>query len=208
MDCNIADTSNTLSGNSVLMLSLITESSKRGWLGITKLQKLSFLTEYYLSQQGKRAFGHEFFMYDHGPISKGVYNDLELLLNEELVVDDESGIQTSETGNNLNDQFKSSLPKEIEAVMQSVVKRFAHMSTYDLTRFVHNMKVTLPSGEIARIDDLERGCIVLPESPNSFKVESNILETFNILANTSLREAIRAARKSGSKSSPYKPLTV
>lgn len=207
MGCDVANTSNLLSGNSILMLSLVAESSKKAWLGITKLQKLSFLMEYYLSEQSKRAFGYRFFMYDHGPISKGVYNDYESLLDEELVVEDENGIQTSEAGNNINEQIKGSLPKEIETVMQYVVKRFAHMNTHELEKFVHNMKITLPSGLIARIDDLERGCIVLPESPeNSFKVEKGYMETFNILANKSLREAIRVARK-GSRSSPFQPLS-
>jgi uncharacterized phage-associated protein len=206
MTCDITNTSNQLNDNSILMLSLVAESSKRGWLGITKLQKLSFLTEYYLSQQGKRAFGHRFFMHDHGPISKGVYRNLETLLNEDLVVD-ENGFQTSDLGHDLADQFKCNIPAEIRSVMDSVVKRFSSWSTYELVKFVHNMKVTLPNGENARIDDLKRGCIVLQESTKNFKVASNIMETFNILSNSALREAIRKSRETGTRSYPYKPLT-
>ena len=80
-------------------------------------------------------------------------------------------------------------------------------TNHDLTKFVHDMKVTLPSGEVARIDELHRGCIVLKESQEGFKVNSNIMETFDILSNASLRETIRDMRKKGSKSKPYEPLT-
>jgi hypothetical protein len=47
----------------VLMMSLISEGSKKGWMGITKLQKLTFLVESSLSEKNERAFGYEFFMY-------------------------------------------------------------------------------------------------------------------------------------------------
>jgi len=190
------------------MLVLVSESSKRGWLGITKLQKLSFLVEYFLDECGKRAFGYNFFMYDHGPISKGVYHDYEILLDEQLMIEDEDGIQVSELGNSIREQFVKDIPEEIRTVMQDVVNNYAHMKTHELTFFVHNMKIKLPDGSVVRIDDLDRGYTVLPKSlENALRLRKDYLETLAILANKHLIEAIRTARKKGSTSSPYKPLT-
>ena len=200
--------SSELNGNSILMLVLVYGSSKRGWLGITKLQKLSFLVEYFLDEHDKRAFGYNFFMYDHGPISKGVYHDYETLLDEQLLIEDEDGIQVSELGNSISEQFVKDIPEEIRTVMQDVVNNYAHMKTHELTNFVHNMKIKLPDGSVIRIDDLDRGYTVLPKSlENALRLGKDYLETLAILANKPLIEAIRMTRKKGSTSSPYKPLT-
>ncbi|MBA7493600.1 hypothetical protein ES702_04159 [subsurface metagenome] len=209
VDCNMNKLSSSeLSANSILMLVLVSGSSKRGWLGITKLQKLSFLVEYFLDECGKRAFGYNFFMYDHGPISKGVYYDYELLLDEELMIEDEDGIQVSELGNSISEQFVKDIPEEIRTVMQSVINNYAHMKTHELTNFVHKMEIKLPDGSVVRIDDLYKGYTVLPKSlENALRLGKDYLETLAILANKSLIEAIRMARKKGSTSSPYKPLT-
>jgi len=194
-------------GNAVIMLSLILKSAEKGWLGITKLQKLAFLAEYLLYQKGIRAFGYEFFMYDHGPISKGVYNDFESLLDEQLLIDDEKGINVSDTGKCIGEQFVTAIPEEIKTVIQEVADNFAHLKTHELKTLVHNMKIRLPDGVVARVDDLCRGCTVLPaSSEHEFTLESNEAETFAILANDSLMKAIRRTRKKGSNCSPYKPL--
>lgn len=209
VDCKMSRMdSPELDSKAILMLSLISSSAKKGWLGITKLQKLSFLTEYFLMEKRKRAFGYEFFMYDQGPISKGVYDDYETMLDEELIVEDENGIQISEFGNDIHEQFAKAIPEEIRAVMNFVVDRYAHMKTHELVKTVHQMRVRLSDGSATRIDDIARSHIVLPKSLHTdFKIGTDYLETLAILANRPLIEAIRAARKKGSTISLYKPLT-
>lgn len=196
-----------VSGKTILMLSLISSSAKKGWLGITKLQKLSFLIEYLLMKKGQRGSGYEFFMYDQGPISKGVYNDLETLLDREIIVEDEKGIRASDFGDSINTQFETVIPEEVRSVMQYVVGHYARMSTHELVKFVHDMKMKLPDGSTIRIDDISRSCVLLPEAQDkSFVVKSNVLETFAIMSHKSLINSIRATRKNGSKSKPYTPL--
>jgi uncharacterized protein YwgA len=196
-----------LGASTILMLSLISSSSEKGWLGITKLQKLSFLLEYFFLEKGKRAFGYEFFMYDHGPISKGVYNDYESLLDAEIIVEDEDGIKVSESGKTINQQFTDLIPEEIGSIMCSVVDHYAHMKTHELVNAVHDMKIGVPGGFIVRIDDIDNCYVLIPESPKTaFKVGTNYLETFAVLSNKSLAKAIREARRNGSKSKPYEPL--
>ena len=195
--------------NKVLMLSLISTSSKKGWLGITKLQKLSFLTEYFLYENDKRAFDYEFFMYDLGPISTGVYRDLEFLLNEELVSEDEDGIRSSELGESINNQFREIIPKEINSAMQHIVNEYASMKTNDLVELVHRMKIKLPDGTVTCIDNFPRGYILLAKPLTTICERAfgkEYLETFRILSNRPLIEAIREARKSRTKSKPYEPL--
>lgn len=186
--------------NKVLMLSLISMSSKQGWLGITKLQKLSFLMEYFLSKKNKRAFDYDFFMYDLGPISKGVYNDLEFLMNEELVTEDEDGIRPSKLGESINNQFREIIPKEINSAMQDIASEYASMKTAELVKSVHKMRIRLPEGTIARVGSIPKCATVLPKPlATTFKIGKEYLETFHIMCDKPLMQAIRQARRKGSK---------
>lgn len=193
--------------NKILMLSLIYESSKEGWLGITKLQKLSFLMEFVLSRSNRRAFDYEFFMYNLGPISKGVYNDFEFLMNQELVIEDEEGIRLSEFGESIYEQIRDIIPKGINSVMHSVVAEHASKSTRELVETVHRIRIKLPDGVIARIEALTSGTVLLPKPlATCFRVGTGYLETLCILYDKPLTRAVRQARKRGSKTKPYQPL--
>jgi len=195
--------------NKILMLSLISTGSKKGWLGITKLQKLSFLMEYFLHDKNKRAFDYEFFMYDLGPMSTGVYRDFEYLLNEELVIEDEDGIRPSKFGESVAEQFQDIIPKEINSAMQHIVSEYASMRTNDIVELVHKIKIKLPDGSVTRIDEFPKTCILLAKPLNAVCARTfgkEYLETFRILSNRPLMELIREARKSKTKSKPYEPL--
>jgi len=195
--------------NKILMLSLVSMSAKKGWLGITKLQKLSFLMEYFLFENNKRAFDYEFFMYDLGPISTGVYRDFEYLLNEELVIENEDGIRLSKFGESIITQFQDIIPKEINSAMQYVVNEYASMRTNDLVELVHKIKKKLPDGTVTRIDNVPRNCILLAKPLTTIcarAIGKEYLETFRILSNKPLIEAIREARRRRTKSKPYEPL--
>lgn len=193
--------------NKILMLSLISMSSKKRWLGITKLQKLSFLTEYFLSENNKRGFDYEFFMYDLGPISTGVYSDFEFLMNEEVVIENEDGIRLSELGETIIEQFGDMIPKDINSAMQKVVENYASMRTDELVETVHRMKIRLPDGTVSRIEDIPKNFVVLPKAlATSSEIGKEYLETFRILCDKPLMQAIRKTRKRGSKSKPYEPL--
>jgi len=194
--------------NKILMLALILESSREGWLGITKLMKLSFLMDYFLSDENKRAFDYEFFMYDLGPISTGVYHDFEFLMNGELVVEDEKGIRLSKLGENIEKQFRDLIPKEISSAMRYVVNRYASMKTNNLVEIVHKMKVKLPDGTVTSIGNLPRKFVILRKPLDTvFKLSKGYCETFHILSDKSLVEAIQEARRKGVKSKEYEPLT-
>lgn len=195
--------------NKVLMLSLILRSSKKGWLGITKLMKLSFLTEISLSNDDRRAFDYEFFMYNLGPISTGVYSDFEFLLDKELVIEDEKGIRLSKQGKSIERQFRSLIPKEICSAMSTIVDGYASMKTHNLVEAVHKMKVRLPDGTVANIEDLPRNLIILGRPLDKIlKFGAEYCETFRILSDRPLMKAIQEARKRGVKSEEYKPLAT
>ena len=193
--------------NKILMLSLISMSSKKRWLGITKLQKLSFLTEYLLSKNNKRAFDYEFFIYDLGPMSKGVYRDFEFLMDEELITENEGGIRLSELGESVLEQFRGIVPKEINSTMQHVVEKYAQMKTDELVETVHKIRIRLLDGTISRIEDLPPSFTILPKPLAAcFEIGKEYLETFRIMCDKPLMEAIRQTRKKGSKTKPYEPL--
>lgn len=192
----------------ILMMSLIAGGSRKGWLGITKLQKLSFLVESSLSEKNERAFSYEFFIHGQGPMSRAVYEDLESMIDNGLVIEDEEGIRLSKTGEEINRQFQDTIPKAISSMMNHIINEYAPLKTSILVDEVHRMKVKLPSGIVTRIEDLPRYCVVLPNSTVTklYKLGKEYLETFRILSDQPLRDALREARKKGSSCSEYKPL--
>lgn len=192
----------------ILMISLISGSSNKAWLGVTKLQKLLFLMESSLSEKNERAFSYEFFMYDQGPISKGVYEDLESLIDSGLVIEDEEGIRLSQTGKEINDQFQDTIPKNISYAIDHTIGEYALLKTHALVDEVHKMKVRLPSGIIAKIEDLPRYCVILPNSATTklYKLGKEYLETFRVLSDQQLMDTLKKGREKGSNCSEYKPL--
>jgi len=193
--------------NKILMLSLISSSSKEGWLGITKLQKLSFLMEYLLSQDNKRAFNYGFFMYNLGPMSIGVYDAHRDLMNEELVIEDEDGIRLSKLGESIEKQFRAVIPKEISSAMEHIISEYASMRTSELVNMIHKMKVKLPDGTVTCIEDIPKNFTVLPKPVRTaLRLGTEYCETFRVLCDRSLAKALQQARKKGAKTSEYEPL--
>jgi len=192
----------------VLMLSLISEGSKKGWVGITKLQKLTFLVESSLFDKKERAFGYEFFMYKQGPMSKQVYEDVESLIDNGLVIEDEEGIRLSEIGEDIRGRFQDTIPKSISFAICHITDEYASMRTHALVDEVHKMKVRLPSGTVARIEDLPRFCVILPNSALTklYKLGKEYLETFKVLSDQQLMDTLNKGRERGSNCSEYKPL--
>lgn len=194
----------------VLMMSLISEGSKKGWMGITKLQKLTFLVESSLSEKNERAFGYEFFMYKQGPMSKQVYTDVESLIDNGLVIEDEEGIRLSKIGDEIRGRFEDTIPKSICFAISNITNEYAFLRTHALVDEVHKMKVRLPSGVVTRIEDLPRNCVILPSSAATkiYRLAKDYLETFQVLSDQPLMDALREAREKGSKCSEYKPLVA
>jgi uncharacterized protein YwgA len=192
----------------VLLMSLISRGTRKGWLGITKLQKLSFLVESFLSEKNERAFGYKFFMFDQGPISKEVYEDLESLIDNGLVIEDEEGIRLSITGESINCQFQNTIPKSISHTINHVTDEYASLKTSALLNEIHKMKVKLPNGTVTKIEDLPRNCIILPNSAATklYRLGKDYLETFRVLSDEPLRKTLRETREKGSRCSEYKPL--
>lgn len=192
----------------VLMMSLISDGSKKGWLGVTKLQKLSFLVESSLAEKGERAFSYEFFIHNQGPMSKAVYEDLESLIDNGLAIEDEEGIRLSRIGEEINCQFQDTIPKTISQAMNRIINEYATLKTSILVDEVHKMKVRLPNGIVARIEDLPRYCVILPNSTATklYKLGKEYLETFRVLSDQQLMDTLKKGREKGSNCSEYKPL--
>lgn len=192
----------------ILMMFLIAGASRKGWLGITKLQKLSFLVESSLSEKNERAFSYEFFIHNQGPMSKVVYEDLESLIDDGLAVEDEEGIRLSKIGKEINCQFQDTIPKAISYAMNRIINEYANLKTSVLVDEVHKMKVRLPSGVVARIEDLPRYCVILPNSAATklYRLGKGYLETFRVMSDRQLMDTLKKGREKGSNCSEYKPL--
>lgn len=87
--------------DNLLLLYLIErvhEKSKR-YLGMTKLQKLVFITEKMLNEKSTKAFNYDFFAWNYGPLSKEIYLDHEKLVENDIVSHNQN-ITLSKRGKN------------------------------------------------------------------------------------------------------------
>ncbi len=69
----------------LLLLLAMSEKSKQRVAGITRIEKLLFLLQKETAFSGKLREKFEFKPWKFGPFSKGVYEDLDLLVSAELV---------------------------------------------------------------------------------------------------------------------------
>jgi uncharacterized protein YwgA len=198
---------NACIGDRLILLFLSDIGSQEGWLGITKLQKLSFLCEYALSEKGFRALGYEFYMYDLGPMSREVYDGFEYLLEEELLIEDERGIRTTALGHQLSKEIEEQIPKNIKATIRNIAMTVMPKKTDQLVSEVHKMKVKLPDGTQTVVDEIPKREVILPKQISTcVEYVEQYKETIEIITDKNLLNSIKSARKSKSKSEPYKPL--
>jgi len=71
--------------NRLMLLWLINDASKRRSVGVTKVHKLTYLSQYEMIKQQEKGFSYEFIKLPMGPFSDGVKNDINWLKIYDLV---------------------------------------------------------------------------------------------------------------------------
>lgn len=186
----------------------VSEQSKM-W-GDVKLQKLVFLSEKKMLEEQKRGFHYRFFRWDHGPMSKSLYEDHDFLKSNDLV--DSESLQVSDLGESILDDASELLDAN-EGVVQyidSVTEEFGSESGSRLKSIVYDLEVSpLTSGNSIRVEDIPEGVDIYFAIPDrmaerTFSIDDEWMETLDILFTESSREglddAIRRAQNSESKS--------
>lgn len=186
----------------------VSEVSKM-W-GDVKLQKLVFLTEKRMIEEDKRGFHYRFFRWDHGPMSRGVYEDHDFLKSHDLV--DSESLEVSEQGRSILDQSSGLLERNEEYLshIDEVTANFGNYSGSDLKSVVYDMEVSpLTLGRSIKVEDIPEGVDIYFPIPDhlaegTFDIDEEWINTLDIMFRDDSREGLDAAiqRAQNSESQP------
>lgn len=126
----------------MLLLYLCEVSDQCGyWIGITKLQKLTFLSEKFMLDKQQKGFNYPFFRWENGPMSKEIYQDKELLMKSGLL---NSKHYPSKRGQILLKDFFAShfdTNKEFFSKIKEVVAKNGKFNTQKLVDIVYDLQI-------------------------------------------------------------------
>lgn len=156
--------------------------------GITKLQKITFLTEHRLVSNRIKALNHRFYLHHYGPFSRSLYDDYDYLMANGIIVE-ESGVQITKTGKRIlagcEPLFKKN--KEIMTEIRSSVRKFGPLPFDTLIGEVYNMEIVPLKGSIpVKISAIPKGEDLLrkletSEAQQSFSIDDEWVDTLDIL---------------------------
>lgn len=193
------------------MLHLIQKVRKRGDLGITKLEKLAFLSQMRMKKNGLDGFDYEFIKWDYGPFTQDLYVDKEFLyragLTEHLDVLNLTP-KAEELLKSAKELFEANEP--IVESIDRVTSKYGRKSAGWLERMLYERKFLSPDGHRVKLKDIPKGtCLLTPLSGDEMKVKREFpeswAETLEILCDKNrmetLEAAVQSARTRGSQ--PY-----
>ncbi len=165
------------------------------YLGITKLDKLAFLSEKEMLDRKIRGFNYEFFKWHHGPLSTDIYVDVETLRRAGFVSSKED-IALTTRGNKALGKL-SKLFKDHESattLIDSITRRLSGLNTQELVDQVYGTVVTYPMGS-KRIRDMPMGQVILNprERSATFSLDDSWAETLEILLDWEGYESLKQA---------------
>jgi uncharacterized protein YwgA len=182
--------------NRLQLLYLIHKAKTKGFLGITKIQKLCFLAEFSQANKGFKGFDFTFFRWYHGPMSKEIYQSLETFENEGVIHKKDGDFSLDERGAKILKVFtpifeeKSNILKEVD----KVVEEFGEMNASSLKEYIYN---TFMAGE-KFLRDAELGTdLIMPfsEQAEMFTLSEEWLETLDIYLDKDLYEGLTQSLK-------------
>lgn len=190
----------------LVLLDLVAQKKGSAVIGDRlKCMKLCFLAEYPLFEQRIKAFNLTYFNYDHGPISKHLYEvwkDLEGTGYISFV--EQHRIELNDKAHDLTHDFISEvLAKEENKVvynqLQATSEDYGKLATPSILNMVYDMEVCiLDSGERAKIKDAPLGVDfihILDDEDACSKVVINQswLETLALELNPNNRQLVARA---------------
>ena len=172
----------------------VSENSKM-W-GDVKLQKLIFLSEKRMLEEQKRGFHYQFFRWDHGPMSRGVYEDHDFLKSNNLV--DSESLEVSDRGESILEEASDLFEENEEFIthIDFVTDEFGTCSGSDLKSVVYDLEVSpLTLGGSIKVEDIPEGVDIYFPIPDHltkgvFSIDDKWLETLDILFREGSRQAL------------------
>lgn len=189
--------------NKLLLLYLIRQYNLKSkfYLGITKLQKLVFLSERDMIENRVKGLNFQFFRYSYGPMSKEVYQERTELQESGLIIK-EKQINTTAEGNEVLDSCSEWLKpnKEVTDYIDQIIDEFSNYPTNKLKEYVYELKFSIPGRGQMKIKDVPECTDLLSplteeEAEKELRLDEGDVETLDIIMDTgsysSLKEAIK-----------------
>lgn len=164
--------------------------------GDVKLQKLAFLSEKSMIERDAKGLTYKFFRWDHGPMSKEVYEDREFLEENDLVSDYTGEIKSEgqEVLEQARDVFEAN--REFIQDIDDVVEKYGEFSGSSLKQLVYNIEVTpLSTGRTLKVEDIPETTDIFFPIPDElaaeqFEISDGWISTLDILMSEDSRESL------------------
>jgi len=184
--------------NALQLLYLIYNLGKfRGYIGVTKIQKLSFLIEYRQKINHIDGLNFKWFRWEFGPMSKEIYDLLRILRENEIVISTHKGIVLTQKGIKLVEKFTPIIKENSQAfeIIDQIVEEFGRRNA----KFLKNYIYTSFSLGSTKLKDVDQGVdLIMPkeEEMKEIKISDDWLETLEIYLDRELYESLNRAIES------------
>ncbi len=191
--------------DNLLLLYVISKSTN---LGATKLQKLAYLIECKFGKKMIKTFNYNFKRHNYGPFTKEIYEDNDLLVENDIVCDHSTQlcIRGKEILEQVGEVFEEN--KEITKGIDEIIEKYDKLSLPDLKKVVYESKVEI-GGELIKVADVPKGTylntkLADDEAVNKFFVRNEWFNTLDILFDKELSSSLNKAYDSAKKHRSYK----
>ena len=191
--------------NRALLLYLI-DKTKEGYLGITRLMKLTFLTELKMAESKIKGFDYWFYKWYYGPFTREIYDDLDYSMQNELITE-QRGFKPTNRGLEFLNEIRDLLDENRD-ILKYIDKSIEEYGSMELNTLMNRVYEIEPLGIRKKIKDFQMGEHILinlddVEVDKVFEINEEWLETLDILFNKeeyeSLKEGMESARTIPSK---------
>jgi len=189
----------------LLLIRIIGGLEKGKFVDRWKLQKTAFLAEIEMQKKGIGGLDYEFLRDKDGPMSPGIYKDMDLLIR--------SGFVSREYDPKLTPEGRSFLKsldelydakEQVRDLLDTVLKSVIDESGENLRKSTHDMEIVI-NGKQIKIDNLPPYyCILHPlaraERKDEFEVPEDWRETIEIWSDQKIRKDLESTFKRVSRS--------
>lgn len=190
--------------NKFLFLYLVNEANKKikGPIeGQKKLLKLIFLAELQMLKTKLKGLNYYFFRYQNGPFSKEVYEDRDILIENDLIRD-VPGFELTEKGKillkDLSNIFEGKNHVFVEIINQ-IIQKYGKYPSWKLEQLCYELEI-----RGVKIKDLPMGTPIIKglsdyQAKQLYQVDPNLLETLEIYLDKELDEELTEALERAQK---------
>lgn len=182
--------------NRLLLLYTLAQLAEHRAVDKWKIQKTCFFGQLTFQEEGIKTTNYEFFKWDHGPMSSGIWNDCNILEHLGLIRTNRQWIDVTPEGEEFLDSLRELFEKsENELIMDYLdtwIEKMGPFSGKDLKEMSHRLEISF-RGKSTSIEDIPKGNTLLcpmkqKDVRNTFSIDSVWLETLETMFSADYEE--------------------